>query len=197
MNTRLAPAHPPRAAPFNQQLAAACLLGVLCAAPALAAASLSSADEFNAGLARIAKELLADKLACSQLAGNAHAVCREQARGKEAVAKAELDLAHTGTRKSQDRLDTVRLDTAYDVARTQCNEKAGGAKTDCTKQAQAARTQGQSDLRMNQRISDARRDASEDRRETDYKLAAEKCGAMVVDARAGCLAAAKAKAGKT
>lgn len=182
--------------PGTSRLATACLLAVLCGTPAMAASSLSSVDDFNAGMARAEAELRADRAACDKLVGNPRDVCREQARGKELVAKAELDLAHTGTRKSQDKLTTVRMDTVYDLARTQCNDKAGSAKSVCTKEAQSVRAKAQADLKLHQRVTDAKRDAAEDRRDADYKLAAEKCDAMAADARAACMAAAKAKAGK-
>jgi len=179
------------------RLALACVLAVLSSAPATAATRLSSKDEFNAGKAHIDAELLADRAACDKLTGTPRDVCREQARGKELVAKAELELAHTGSRKSQDRLTTVRMDAAYDIARTQCNDKAGAAKAVCSKEAQTARAKAQADLRLSQRVTDAKRDAADDRRDAEYKLAAEKCDAMAEDPRAACMAAAKAKAGKS
>lgn len=171
------------------RLALACVLAMLGSAPATAATRLSSKDEFNTGKARIDAELQADRAACDKLAGTPHDVCREQARGKELVANAELELAHTGSRKSQERLTAVRMDAAYDIARTQCNDKAGAAKATCTKEAQTARAKAQDDLRLSQRVTEPKRDA-------EYKLAADKCDAMADDPRAACMAAAKAKAGK-
>jgi hypothetical protein len=179
------------------QIALTCLLTLLVSAPTAAATRLSSKDEFNAGKARINAELLADRTACDKLTDTPRDVCREQARGKEMVAKAELELAHTGSRKSQDRLTTVRMDVTYDIARTQCNDKAGAAKTVCTKEAQTARTKAQADLRLSQRVTEAKREAADDRRDAEYKLATEKCDAMAGDPRAACIAAAKAKAGKS
>jgi hypothetical protein len=173
------------------------VLATLGSATAIAAVQLSSASELNAGKARADAELLADRAACDKISGHPRDVCREQARGKELVSKAELDLAHTGSRKSKDRLATVRMDVAYDVARTRCNDKVGSAKTLCTKEAQAIRANAQSDLKMSQRVTDAKRDADEDRRDAEYKLATEKCDAMAADPRAACLAAAKVKAGKS
>lgn len=179
------------------RLALACVLAMLGSAPATAATRLSGKDELNAGMARIDAELLADRAACDKLAGTPRDVCREQARGKEKVAKAELDLAHTGSRKSQDRLTTVRMDATYDIARTQCNDKAGAAKAVCTKEAQTARAKAQADLRLSQRVTEAKRDAADDRRDAECNLATEKCDAMAEDRRAACMAAAKAKAGKS
>jgi hypothetical protein len=179
------------------QIALACLLALLGSAPTTAATGLSSKDEFNAGKARIDAELLADRAACDKLSATPRDVCREQARGKDRVAQAELELAHTGSRKSQDRLTTVRMDANYDIARTQCNDKAGAAKAVCTKEAQTARTKAQADLRLSQRVTEAQREAADDRRDAEYKLATEKCDAMAEDPRAACIAAAKAKAGKS
>jgi hypothetical protein len=166
-------------------VATACLLASLFSAPAPGATSLINLKDLNAGKARAEADLQADKAACDKLAGNPRDLCREQARGKELVAKAELELAHTGTRRSQQRLATIRLDTAYDLARTRCNDQTGSAKNTCTKQAQAARAQGQAGLEPHPAGSDAGRDAA-------HKAAAAKCDAMAADARARCLAAATA-----
>ena len=192
MNTSPPIGAPPRA-PTIARLAAACMFTALCAAAAHA--ELIGFADLNAGLARAAAALVADRAACNQLAGNPRDVCREQALAKEKLTRAELALASTGTRKSLDYLATVKLDTAYDVARTQCNDKTGDAKTLCTKQAQAMRTQGQADLKPIPRMTSTPGDA---RRAADDKLAADKCATMAADTRASCMATAKAtKAGKT
>lgn len=137
------------------RLAAAGLLASLHVATALGAARLTSIDELNAGRARADAGLIAEQAACDQLVGNARDTCRERARGKERVAKAELDLAHTGSRRAQDKVAVTKLDAAYDLARTQCNDQSGAAKTTCTKQAQAARDKGEAALRRQQRERDA------------------------------------------
>lgn len=195
MNTRLS--HPSGMAPRTLPLAAACLVTALCMGSALGAATLISADELNAGQAHAAADLLTDRVACDRLAGNPRDLCREQARGRELVTKAELDFAHTGTQGALDQLTTTKLDTAYDLARMLYNDKAGNDRNVCTKEAQAVRVKGQADLRLHQRTSMPKRDAADDRRDTDYEVASEKCNAMAADAHASCMAAAKAKAGKT
>ncbi len=190
------PLDSPRGTPPATPRLAAFLLALLCGATAMAATGLSSVGDFNAGKARAEADLLAERRACNGMSGHPHDVCREQARGKERVTKAELELAHTGTRKAQDHLTTVRLDTAYDLARTQCNDKTGSARSNCAKEAQSVRSKAQADLMQHRRVTDARRDGAEDGRETDDKLGAETCDAMAADARAACIAAARAKAGK-
>lgn len=167
--------------------AAACLLALLAAATAGAGPPISMA-ELNDGFARAAADLVTEQAACNKLADNARDLCREQARAKSQVTRAELELARSGTRKSQDYLTAVKLDTAYDVARTRCNDQTGDAKTACTKSAQAARTQGATDMKLGQR-------------ESVYTPATPPCDTAAADARPACAASAparapKAKAGK-
>lgn len=197
MHNRPPNAPPPRVRPARR--ATACLLAALCTAAASAAAPMSFAD-LNAGLARAAADFVAAKAACDKLAGNPRDVCREQARAQEMVTRAELELARAGTPKARDYLAAIKLDTAYDVARTQCNDKTGEAKTHCTREAQATRTQGQADLKLRQRTMRARSDGADGRREAADEPAAQKCDATAAEVRAACAAAAKAakaKAGKT
>ena len=89
---------------------------------------------------------MADRAACGKLVGRERDTCRERAQGKALVTRAELDLAHTGTTKAQVKVETVKLGTAYDLARARCNDQAGRAKTACTHQAQSVRTRGQAEL---------------------------------------------------
>jgi hypothetical protein len=49
---------------------------------------------------------------------------------------------------------------------------------------------------MGKQIGEAKKEASDDKRDADYKVAVEKCDAMAGDAKASCIAAAKAKSGK-
>jgi hypothetical protein len=46
------------------------------------------------------------------------------------------------------------------------------------------------------KIGEARKEAADDKRDGDYKVAAEKCDAMAGDAKASCIATAKADFGK-
>lgn len=180
MKTSLTKGSPSRASHLRR-LAAACSFTALCAAPVHA--ELIGLADLHAGFARAAAALVADRTACDQRVGNSRDVCRERALAKERVTRAELVMASTGTRKSQDYLIGVKLDTAYDVARTQCNDRSGDAKRACTRQAQAMRSKGQAELKPNPHMTGA---------------PVEKCSALAADTRAGCLAAAKpSKGGKT
>ena len=54
-------------------------------------------------------------------------------------------------------------------------------------------TKVQADAKASYKSTDAKMDAAKDKREADYKVAAEKCDAMSGDAKSACVAQAKAK----
>jgi len=56
-------------------------------------------------------------------------------------------------------------------------------------------TKAKADAKATRDSTDAKVDASKDKREADYKVAAEKCDAMTGDAKSNCVKAAKAKYG--
>lgn len=159
--------------------------------PATAASRVSGMDEFNTGKARADAELLDDSAACDKLAGTPRDFRREQVRAKELVAKAALELPHTGSRKSKDRLTTLRMDSIHNRAPTPCCDKVGTAKAGCTKKAQTAQAKAQADLRLSQQATEAKRATTNDRRGAESKLAAETCDAMAEDLRAALTVAAK------
>ena len=57
-------------------------------------------------------------------------------------------------------------------------------------------TKAQADAKAAQKGTEARMDASKDKRDADYKVAAEKCDALAGDAKSSCVASAKAHFGK-
>ncbi len=66
----------------------------------------------------------------------------------------------------------------------------------CVKEAKAVETKALADAKMGKQIGEAKKEASEDKRDADYKVAVEKCDAVAGDDKASCIAAAKAKFGK-
>jgi hypothetical protein len=57
----------------------------------LAQAANMSKEDYKAGKDRISASYKSDKAACDALSGNAKDVCMEEAKGKEKIAKAELE----------------------------------------------------------------------------------------------------------
>lgn len=159
------------------------------------AATITKTD-YQAGKTRIDADYKADKAACASLAANAKDICVEESKAKEKVARAELEYSFTGKSKDRSKVLVAKAESAYAVAKEKCDDKAGNDKDVCVKEAKAVKVKALADAKMGKEISEARTDASDEKRDADYKVAIEKCDALAGDAKAGCVGSAKAKFGK-
>lgn len=181
------------------------------------AQSMSSSD-FSASKTRIKAEYKTDKKACASLASNAKDICVAEAKGKEAVALAELNHSYKPTSKTQYKLSVAKGEATYDVAKQKCDDLSGNPKDVCVKEAKAALTSAKADATVqketsvanttaNEKKADAnakassdkkevRADASADKRAAELKVAEQKCDALASTAKEACLATAKAQFGK-
>jgi len=184
--------NPTRRIPLHLLAAVVALLAV----PA-AQASTSSKEEFAAGKQRIGADYKAARAACAPMRNNAKDVCLEEAKAHEKVSRAELEFGHTGTPGDEVKLRVARAESAYAVAKEKCDDLAGNAKDVCVKEAKAVEVKALANARTAKVTGEARSDAMQDARDADYKVAAEKCEALAGDTRTACIAAAKAKFGKT
>ncbi len=180
---------------FN--LKSSLIVAAMLALPIAQAATTMPKADYDAGKTRISAEYKTDKAACGSMAGNAKDICIEQAKGKEKVAKAELEYGYTGKASDQNKLMTAKADATYAVEKEKCDDKAGNDKDVCVKEAKAVQTKALADAKMGKEIGEAKADASEDKRDADYKVAVQKCDAMAGDAKTNCVAAAKTKFGKS
>ena len=178
--------------PISLALAAACFVAL----PAAQAATLSKAD-YTADKARIGDAYKADKSACNAQGGNAKDVCVEEAKAKEKVARAELEFAHTASARDGNKVLVAKAESTYAVAKERCDDQSGNAKDICVKEAKAVQVKALADAKLGREVRSAARDANEDKREADYKVAAEKCESLSGDARSACMATAKSRFGKT
>ena len=177
-------------------LKAALLAASLLALPVAYATTLTKAD-YKAGKTRISADYKVDKAACASQTANAKDICMQEAKAKEKVALAELEYGYTGKVADRNKVLVVKAETAYAVAKERCDDQAGNAKDVCVKEAKAVETKALADARMGKEIGEARKDAAADKLDADYKVAIEKCNALTGDAKGSCVAAAKAKFGKT
>ena len=60
-----------------------------------------------------------------------------QAKGKEKVEKAELEHQYKSTAANARKLEEVKADTAYDIAKEKCEDQAGDAEKVCKADAKA------------------------------------------------------------
>jgi hypothetical protein len=151
----------------------------------------------DAAKERISAQYKADKNACGSMAGNQKDVCEDQAEGKEKVAMAEAEYAYTGKAVDANKILVVKADAAYEVSKEMCDDKGGNAKDVCVAEAKATHTKALADAKSSKKVGAARMDAAEDKRDADYKVAAEKCDSLAGDSRTACINAAKAKFNKS
>lgn len=171
--------------------------------------------EYEAAEDRISATYKADKTACDQMSGNAKDVCIEEAKGKESVAKAELEARYKPTATSQRDVAIAKAKATHAVAKEKCDDFAGNAKDVCVKEAQAALVTAEENAKLNQKTgeanatareksgdanaaanekkAEARKDAAEEKREANYETAKEKCDALAGDAKDNCIKDAKAR----
>lgn len=166
------------------------------AAGSAAAATMAKAD-YTSTKDRISAEYKSDKDACGSYTGNAKDVCMEQAKGKEKVAKAELEYNYTGKASDGQKVAVAKADATYAVAKEMCDDKTGNPKDVCVTEAKAAHTKALADAKMANKVGDAKKDAMDDKRDADYKVATEKCDALSGDAKSSCISAAKVRFNKS
>lgn len=176
-------------------IALAATLASLTMSTQVSAQAMSKAD-YSAAKTRISSEYKADKTICKQLAGNAKDICIEEGQAKEKIAKAELTYSYTGKQADKVKVSTVKADTLYSVAKEKCDDLSGVPKTTCRTEAKATHTKTLADIKMGKQINEAKVDDAQTKLDADYKVATQNCAALADDAKASCVAAAKAKFGK-
>jgi hypothetical protein len=167
-----------------------------------------SKDAYDTALKNAETQYKADKDACSSRTGNAKDICLAEASGREKVAKADADAAYKNTSKARDDSRVARAEATHNVAKQKCDELSGNPKDVCVKEANAALVKAKADAKVDQvaaetredsamKQADARRQAAEDKRDADYKVAVEKCDALTGAAKSTCISDAKFRYGKS
>ena len=154
-------------------------------------------DAYSAEKKRISAEAKTDLQRCKPLAGNAKDICKAEVKGKEKSAKADAEAAYKGTGKAATAALVARADADYSVAKEKCDDLKGNAKDVCVKDAKAAHTRAKVDAKANQKVTEIRKDATEDKRDANYALAKERCDSLAGDAKTKCVNDAKARFGRT
>ncbi len=173
----------------------ALLTATLLAMPLAHAADMTKAD-YQSSKTRIKADYKVDKAACDAQSGNAKDICVEQGKAKEKVALAELEFSYSGKPADATKVLVAKAESAYDVAKERCDDLTGNPKDVCVKEAKAAETKALADAKLGKEVAEARKDANTDKRDADYKVAAEKCGALAGDAKTSCMSSAKMTYGK-
>lgn len=172
-----------------------CKLAVALASVLVTSAAFSATmtkPEYSDAKKRITADYKVDKAACGKSTANAKDICMEQAKGKEKIARAELEYSYTGKAKDGNKVGVAKADATYAVAKEMCDDKSGQAKTMCRTEAKSAHKKSLADSTMMKKVGEAKVDATEEKREANYKVAVEKCDSMSGDAKTSCVTTAKA-----
>ncbi len=96
-----------------------------------------SSAEYKAEKNRVEADAKAAKKACDSLKDNAKDICQAEAKGKEKLAKKELDLKKNPNDKNRVDLEKMKAEVAYEVAKEKCEDQKGADALSCKKQAKA------------------------------------------------------------
>jgi hypothetical protein len=184
-----------------------------------AMAEAMSKSEYNLQKDNITAAYKSGKASCDALAGNAKDICMAEAKGKERVAKADLEMHYKPSEKNHYDARVARADADYAVAKEKCDDKSGNPKDVCVKEASAAQTaakanakaqmktaeanttanekSGDAYMKASKKTTDADQSAASDKRDADYAVAKEKCDAFSGDTKDRCTADAKARFAKS
>jgi hypothetical protein len=176
--------------------AAALITAALALAGATAQAANFSKASYDSAKADIKATYKAERENCGALAGNAKDICVEQAKGREAVALAQLEYNYTGKAADEQKLYAVRADTRYELAKERCDSLGGDNKDVCLRQARTEHEKAQADIKLAKNVTRAIDEADQARMKADYKLAVEKCSQLAGDAKDACVATAKSRYGE-
>ena len=172
-------------------LVSACLF-----APLAAQAAPPTKAEYDAAKKTISADYKAAKDACDRLKANAKDICEEEAEAAEKTARAELEFRASGKPADAMKVQVVKADGAYEVAKERCDDLSGNAKDVCNKEAKAAHVAALAAAKNAKASAEDRAEAKEDVNEAKYKAAAEKCDTLTGDAKTACIQAAKTAHGQ-
>jgi hypothetical protein len=132
---------------------------------------------------------------CDAMNGNAKDICVAEAKAARVKTEENAEAAYKGTPKARAHAIDEIAEANYKVAKERCDDRTGNDKDVCLKVAKAEMTRAKADAKANRKTVEAHQDASKDKREAEYKVAAEKCDAMSGDAKSACVKDAKARYG--
>ena len=154
-------------------------------------AALLSTTDYDAAKDRIGADYKVGKAECAKSNGNLNDVCMERVKGKERVARAELEYQYSGKPSDANQLAMAQANSAFAVSKELCDDMTGKAKDLCRTEANATHVKARADTTMNEKIDVAQQEAATDRRSADYKVAVEKCVGLSTDAMSACMNMAK------
>ena len=102
---------------------------------------------------RIEADYKAAKAKCSPMKGHEKEVCEADAKGKEKVAKAELDAKTNPSEHNQRKVKEAKAEADYDVAKEKCDDMKGKEKSACEKEAKAQHERAKAEFKSDKSAS--------------------------------------------
>jgi len=137
----------------TQPMKLAVLVAAMMALASSHAADKLSKDEYKAEKAKIEANYKTDKAACDGQQGNAKDVCEKEATAKEKVALADLDFKNTGKDSDRVKVEKVKAEQDYAVAKEKCEDMKGAEESACKKQAKAAEAKAKADIKAEKKVA--------------------------------------------
>ncbi len=103
----------------------------------------------NATEAQITVQYKADREVCNSMSGNTKDICVAEAKGRDKVAKAELDAQKKNTDKARQEVLVTKAEAEYDIAKERCDDRSGNDKDVCRKDAKTALQTSKADAKRN------------------------------------------------
>jgi len=156
-----------------------------------------SKSDYTAAKKTIEADYKGLKAACEPMTANAKDICNAEAKGKNQVARAELEAKYTPSDKTRYNVGVAKADAIFAVDKEKCDDLAGNAKDVCVKEADAKHVAAKADAKAHMKVVAATKDAAGDKRDAEYAVAKEKCDALAGSSKDTCVSEAKAHFGKS
>ena len=97
---------------------------------------------------RIEAEYKAAKAKCGSMKGNEKEVCEADAKGKEKIAKAELEQKYEPSVRHERNIQEAKAEHQYHVAKEKCDAMKGKEESVCEKETKAKYDKAKADIRQ-------------------------------------------------
>ena len=128
---------------------------------ASAMAESMTKNQYKSHVKSIESDYKVDKAACDSFKSNAKDICVAEAKGKQSVAKAELEVNYKPSVKARYDANVAKADADYSVANEKCDDKSGNDKDVCVKEAKAAKVHQIADAKTQMKSKNANAEAKE------------------------------------
>lgn len=118
-------------------------------------------NQYKSDVKSIESEYKVDKAGCDSFARNAKDICVAEAKGKQSVAKADLEANYKPSIKTRYDARVAKAEADYSVAIEKCDDKAGNDKDVCVKEAKATKVHQIADAKTQMKSKNANAEANE------------------------------------